>query len=270
MGGAARATTPDRGLVFDLGLHEGHDTRYYLDKGFRVVALEANPRFCATAQASFAGRDCVVVERALASEADREITFYVRDDSTGWSSLFQDVAERDGRPSTAVRVATTTTSALFDTYGVPYYVKCDIEGADGIFVAQLVADGRAPPFVSVEIDDLEMAEQLRAAGYDRFQIVNQAHLRLYRPPNPAREGRYVPIAFHGKMSGPFGRELPPNRWVTFDALAAQLRRYQSLPELGWLQRKLLRRWGKLTNRGWLIGQSWLDVHATTAAELARR
>ncbi|MFL9828897.1 FkbM family methyltransferase, partial [Rhodoplanes sp. SY1] len=169
MGGAARATTPDRGLVFDLGLHEGHDTRFYLDKGFRVVALEANPRFCEMAQASFAGRDCAVVARALAREANSEITFYIRDDSTGWSSLFQDVAERDGRPSKTVRVSTTTTSDLFDTYGVPYYVKCDIEGADAIFVAQLAEDGRLPPFVSIEIDDLTMAEQLRAVGYDRFQ-----------------------------------------------------------------------------------------------------
>ncbi|ABE39741.1 Methyltransferase FkbM [Rhodopseudomonas palustris BisB5] len=263
------ALSVDRRLIYDLGLHEGHDTRYYLDKGFRVVALDANPRFCEMGRASFANKDCVVVERALYSEANSEVTFYVRDDSDGWSSVFQGVAERDGRSSTTVRVKTTTLSELFEAYGVPYYVKCDIEGADTIFASQLVGDGRLPPFVSVEIDSLEVPEKLRAAGYDRFQIVNQAHLSLYRSPKPAREGRYVPITFHGKMSGPFGRELPRRRWVTFEQAAAQFRTYEALPKLSWLRRKVLRRWGKLTHRGWLIGQSWLDLHATTVAELAR-
>lgn len=30
-------------LIFDLGMHHGHDSEYYLKKGFRVVAVEANP-----------------------------------------------------------------------------------------------------------------------------------------------------------------------------------------------------------------------------------
>ena len=31
-------------LVFDLGMHDGTDTEYYLKKGFRVVGVDANPR----------------------------------------------------------------------------------------------------------------------------------------------------------------------------------------------------------------------------------
>ena len=31
-------------LIFDVGLHRGEDTEFYLKKGFRVVAFEANPR----------------------------------------------------------------------------------------------------------------------------------------------------------------------------------------------------------------------------------
>ena len=30
-------------LIVDLGAHNGDDTCYYLRKGFRVVAVEANP-----------------------------------------------------------------------------------------------------------------------------------------------------------------------------------------------------------------------------------
>jgi hypothetical protein len=30
-------------LIYDLGMHRGGDTQFYLEKGFRVVAVEANP-----------------------------------------------------------------------------------------------------------------------------------------------------------------------------------------------------------------------------------
>ena len=30
-------------LVYDVGMHRGEDTAYYLAKGYRVVAIEANP-----------------------------------------------------------------------------------------------------------------------------------------------------------------------------------------------------------------------------------
>ena len=30
-------------LIFDVGLHTGQDTAFYLKKGFRVIAIEANP-----------------------------------------------------------------------------------------------------------------------------------------------------------------------------------------------------------------------------------
>ena len=33
----------DPKLVYDVGVHNGNDTAYYLHKGFRVVGVEANP-----------------------------------------------------------------------------------------------------------------------------------------------------------------------------------------------------------------------------------
>jgi hypothetical protein len=30
-------------LVFDIGCHRGEDSDFYLQKGFRIVAVEANP-----------------------------------------------------------------------------------------------------------------------------------------------------------------------------------------------------------------------------------
>jgi hypothetical protein len=43
-----KSMTPD--LIFDIGLHRGEDTDFYLRKGFRVVAIEANPDLVSACQ----------------------------------------------------------------------------------------------------------------------------------------------------------------------------------------------------------------------------
>ena len=30
-------------LIFDIGMYDGSDTRYYLNEGFRVLAIDGNP-----------------------------------------------------------------------------------------------------------------------------------------------------------------------------------------------------------------------------------
>jgi spermidine synthase len=31
-------------LIYDIGMHDGSDSEFYLRKGYRVVAVEANPK----------------------------------------------------------------------------------------------------------------------------------------------------------------------------------------------------------------------------------
>jgi hypothetical protein len=52
--------------------------------------------------------------------------------------------------------------------------------------AQLLADGRRPAFVSVEAVSLDALALLRACGYDRVQVMNQALLPYVEPPRPAK------------------------------------------------------------------------------------
>jgi len=33
-------------LIYDVGVHQGEDTDFYLKKGFRVVGIEANAALC--------------------------------------------------------------------------------------------------------------------------------------------------------------------------------------------------------------------------------
>lgn len=40
-------------LIYDVGLHDGQDSAYYLSKGYRVVAIEASPDFAQHAEQQF-------------------------------------------------------------------------------------------------------------------------------------------------------------------------------------------------------------------------
>jgi FkbM family methyltransferase len=243
------------GLIFDLGMHRALDTRFYLDKGFAVVALEANPAMCAAARATFAAEIAQgrlsVEERALWHAADATIGFFLNHEKDDWSSTSRAWAEKGGHRAEEIAVPTRTLAELLDRHGTPRYIKCDVEGMDEGFAAQLLADRRRPAFVSVEAVSLDALALLRAAGYDRVQIVNQALLPYVQPPRPAREGRYAAVQFNGHMSGLFGRELDPDKWLSFgDAAEAYLD------------------FTRLHRRDPALAHGWLDFHVTTAATLA--
>ena len=63
-------------LVFDLGMNTGTETAYYLSRGWRVVALEANPRQMRHWAPRFANNSAVqLVNRAIGSKSGRVVTF---------------------------------------------------------------------------------------------------------------------------------------------------------------------------------------------------
>lgn len=247
----------DRNLIFDLGLHRGEDSDYYLRKGFRVVALEANPDLVRSATARFkvearAGR-FTPVQKALWKTSGDTVTFHVNPEKDDWSSVLESWAGKGGHALTTIEVETLTLSDLFDAHGVPYYVKCDIEGADEVFVDQLWADERMPDFVSVEAASIDLVNKLAAKGYDAFQLVNQATLWAVPAVRPPREGAVVEVTFNGHMSGPFGLELPERRWKDRETIS-----------------DLYRSFIRLNQYDDLLGFGWLDFHATTREALERR
>jgi FkbM family methyltransferase len=243
-------------LVFDIGMHRGLDTKFYLDKGFRVVAVEADPKFIENVRREFAsdiesGR--LIIEPYAFWHRDGEtIDFYVNPIKDDWSSVFRGFAEKAGHIVQQVKVPTVTLQTLFDRHSTPYYIKCDIEGADELFVWQLLRHHERPAFVSVEASSFDVFAVLRAVGYDRFQLVNQAFHPMTEAPNPAREGRHVPVQFNQLMSGLFGLELEPSRWHPLEEVAFD---YLS--------------WKQLNIRDQSLGHGWLDLHATTSAVIGR-
>lgn len=166
--------------VFDIGMYDGTDTAYYLESGYRVVAVEANPLLVERAQQKFAPQlasgQLVCVHAAVAASAD-PVELIVSGDDLGASSIVGGkVAHR--RPIGSITVQGMTMQELFARHGVPYYMKVDIEGADRLCVLGLTPKAR-PDYVSFEIgDDVEeLIAHAQTVGLTRFKIINQVCLR---------------------------------------------------------------------------------------------
>jgi FkbM family methyltransferase len=259
-------TVLDHSLIFDIGCNDGQDSDFYLKKGFRVVAVEADPALCVQLRQRFAEQIAegrfLLVEKAIAEKAG-EVEFYVNKVESIRSTIRAGHVERAsalGRPSTKIVVPSITFSSLIEEFGVPYFMKVDIEGADLLCVEGLASLTERPAFLSTEYP-LTLTEQiselllLRKLGYKTFQLIDQMSVPSQVPPRPPREGQYIEHNFEFNASGSFGAELP-GTWLTLGgAISRYVMLFARSKRMGLLRRiPVLRRFA---GRG-----SWYDLHAS--------
>jgi hypothetical protein len=172
------------------------------------------------------------------------------------------MALRGGADLGTIEVETTTLTELIAEHGVPYYLKCDVEGADEFAVEQLPALQAMPSYLSVEASG-DPLSTLSACGYRSFQIVNQGYHRVFPVPDPPREGMVAELRYDRHISGLFGRELDPKGWADAATTEARLARWRDLNarRVNPVVRRALKTFGKLTRHTWLIGSGWIDIHA---------
>jgi FkbM family methyltransferase len=258
----------DESLIFDVGMHNGDDTAYYLRRGYRVVAVEANPRLCAQARLRFEdaiAQGRLTIEPVAIAASSGLATFHITSSNTAFSSLDRRVASRDARAVEEITVTTRRLADLFGQFGVPHYLKIDIETGDGACLDALLLTppSELPLYVSVEAHAVDYLSRLWAAGYRRFKIVDQlAHN------SPAWRGvtnettigrsrrtvyhytdrtfaRWARREFPPGSSGPFGEDTP-GEWQDLESVAYE-----------WLHFKTGHH-----RRGSLNPRSWFDFHAT--------
>jgi len=82
----------DPKLVYDVGVHRGEETAYYLHKGFRVVGVEASPAMADHLRNRFrleiASGALQLLEVGVA-EFEGELDFWVCDAVSEWSSFME-------------------------------------------------------------------------------------------------------------------------------------------------------------------------------------
>ncbi|MEN9234871.1 MAG: FkbM family methyltransferase [Gloeomargarita sp. GMQP_bins_25] len=232
-------------LIMDIGMHEGKDTLFYLRKGFRVVAVEANPQFVKNVQSKltdYIAKGQLIIENLAIGDREGEVTFYVNLDNDQWSSLKREWGTRQGTRYQEIRVFCKRPQYLFEKYGMPYYLKVDIEGSDIEVVRALHDFSERPRYISIEENQAYYFAELWAVGCRSFKLVNQSHLYKVKCPTPPLEGLYVDATFDSASSGPFGEEAP-GEWMSFEvALETYFTTVRS------------------PTKGYLAGNSWFDIH----------
>lgn len=269
-------------LVFDVGMHMGEDTEFYLGRGYRVVGVEANPKFLPLLQQKFCSQlksgELHIVNKAI-SNAPGRVQFAINSQRTTWSSLSPKFIEREvnlGHKLDLIEVETVLFEDLLHEYGTPYYLKIDIEGMDMTCIEALHRVAQRPQYVSfesavtspmaqVENGFSELAH-LWVLGYHHFKYVDQASLGKLEGALLQAEGPPLRYTHRWDSSGPFGEESP-GEWVGIDAASRQMRRlirYQNTLGLGGRHhRRLLSKVGRRLRRyvKRLPSHSWYDLHA---------
>jgi FkbM family methyltransferase len=270
-------------LIYDVGMYHGEDTDFYLKKGFRVVAFEADPALANECRRRFQGaladRRLQIVEGAICSKAAATVPFYRNPFDRLWGTIRPDWVERNlrlGAPSERIEVAVVNFSECLQEFGVPHYLKIDIEGADLLCVEAMLGITPRPDYLSIESNKTDFAALLREfdllseLGYHRFAVVQQAliHGRPYT--GTTRTGAPLDYRVEEGASGPFGGDLPVPYRTREEAVATYRRIFQQYraygddsplrqSALGRLELRLMRRLSCIVLRRPLPG--WYDTHA---------
>jgi FkbM family methyltransferase len=185
-------------LIFDVGLNIGQDTSFYLSQGYQVLAIEADPRLAEAARKKFhreirEGR--LEVLNVGIAEKDGFADFWICEEKPEFNSFHRQIAARDSYTHHSTEIPVLRFASVIERYGIPHYLKIDIEGND-----MLCLDGlnpsTLPKYVSVESecpleqsgsveDGLRTLQKLESLGYNRFKLIDQyTFCSLSLPPSP--------------------------------------------------------------------------------------
>lgn len=273
-------TQPNRSdLVYDIGLHLGEDTAYALAKGYRVVAVEADPDLADKCAVRFedeiaAGR--LIIIQGAASSKPGPLRFF-RNDSSVWGTLHEGWKKRNellGSGSVEITVNAVSVTDLVSRYGCPYYMKLDIEGGELEVLREMLACRiDVPETISIESEKVSFSRLraefrlLRKLGYRKFKVVQQATIPTRTIETSTIDGRPLAYRFEKHASGPFGADLSGPwlpAWLALAKYVPIFALYKLVGDDGYwngtfLERALRRALQPICNY-YLPG--WYDTHAT--------
>lgn len=277
------STQKNKNLIYDIGMHHGQDTDYYLKRGYQVIGFEANPDNAAVCREKFSAAldsgQLIIVEGAISENFSRngsggKIKFFRNKDTSFWGSAAEDFAYRNevmGTSNEIIEVNAVDLKESFAKFGIPFYLKADIVGSETICLRALLTFENKPDYLSIRSEKVifskleEEFELFEKLGYDRFQAVQQ-DLTDFKFEFDSATGEKIIHTFAEGASGIFGADLR-GRWKNKQKV---LKDYRKIFTLYWLfgdysyliqtkkGKKLIAQLERVTRRP-LPG--WYDTHA---------
>lgn len=224
-------------LVFDIGMHSGVDTEYYLDMGYRVIGVEANPVLAEICERKFRAATAdkrLIIENAGIHKKEGSLLFYVNK-CDEWSSFDCSLGTRGGDYET-IQVHCRTLFYFVEKYGMPFFMKIDVEGIDELVVRDLEKMDTRPAYISVEDAGIQCLIALYESGVRKFKFTNQPDAQKLPRPAPRDPHTSDFRIFGVSSSGPFGEDLP-GEWMdtssAFKYYLDHVRPPGHLPINGW-------------------------------------
>ena len=166
-------------LVFDIGAHVGDRIGSFRRLGARVVALEPQPALGCVLSLLYGRDHSVIIKRAAIGRATGTTSLMINVDNPTISTASKDFMQAadgargwEGQAWTkTISVPVTTFDALIAEYGVPAFIKIDVEGFEAEALAGLTQPVAALSFEFTTIQRevaLACVERCVALGFGRF------------------------------------------------------------------------------------------------------
>jgi FkbM family methyltransferase len=220
-------------LVYDFGMNNGDDVDYYLRKGHKVIAVEANPKLCTLCEERFRSEiksgSLTVLNVALSDgSSSGSVNFYIHKKHHFLSQLLEP-APGETDDFERIRVPQQRASGIVNEYGSPHYIKIDIEGLDSAILRDLFDAGIKPDFISAEAHSVNVFAILVAGGYNCFNLVDGPSVRsAYGNTVINTLNGTEKYSFKAHSAGPYGEDLA-SPWLDSDSFFYLL----AAEELGW-------------------------------------
>jgi hypothetical protein len=216
-----------------------------------------------------------IIDADSQKSSSKTVEFFKNKEVSVWGTVDPKWAKRNeqlGTMSEIIEIPVVDFVECLCLYGVPYYLKIDIEGMDTVCLKALKCVVQKPDYVSLESDKAsfgklaEELELLRQLGYTNFKAVQQYGISRQREPNPSKENRYLGYHFQDGSSGLFGSDLP-GAWKDYGQIFALykgiFKQYKYFGDDGLITRyfvgKVIRRLISILLRRPIPG--WYDTHA---------
>lgn len=205
------------GLIFDVGANHGDKTWAFRRLAKRVISIEPDGT-CFAALRTRYGRDRrVSLENVALGDRAGVGTFFVEDDGSAYNTLSE--KERDwlvsehGQNIRKVPVLVSTLDAMIAKYGVPDFLKIDVEGGElSVFsglshpVPIICFEANLPRFREESLRIIERFRSDKAARFN-LRLENNFVFSSHQPAGEiisilggSEEVSYDIFVFHGKTA----------------------------------------------------------------------